>query len=169
MKHEIETHLNILIGQPLISATRAARMQMFGFGNWIDALEGEPRKVGEYALHLQCAWRVTFKDKIFVAQNDMFYPNGDYENEPENWYWDVSEKNRCDEKMKELIIQQKNCRLIVEKINADEFGSLRLLFNESYSLEVFPNNSLPDEFWRFFRPSTEENHFIVGGNGIEFE
>ena len=169
MKNEIESYLISLIGQPLIGASRAASMQMFGFGNWVDTVDGEIRKVSEYALHLQCAWRITSKDKIFVGQNDMFYPSGNYETEPKNWNWDVTGNNRCDEKTDELIDQHVDCPLIVEKITADEFGSLNLQFSENFRLEIFSDNSLPEEFWRFFKPTNEENHFVVGGNGIEFE
>ncbi len=144
-------------------------MQMFGFGSWIDALEGEPRKVGEYDLHLQCAWRIASKDKIFVGRNDVYYPSSNYETEPENWDWDVIGANRCDEKTNELIKQHINSPLIVKKITADELGSLNLQFSENFRLEIFPDDSLPEEFWRFFRYSKGENHFVVGGNGIDFE
>ncbi len=169
MKDEIEYHLNSLIGEPLISASRAASMQMFGFGNWVDDPEEEARKVGEYAVHLQCTWRITSTNKIFVGRNDMYYPSGDYEIEPENWNWDVIGANKCDEKTNELIKQHVDCPLIVEKITADEFGSLNLQFSGNFRLEIFPDDSLPKEFWRFFKPTNEENHFVVGGNGIEFE
>ena len=169
MKDKIESHLKVLIGQPLISANRAASMQMFGFGIWVDAVDGEPIKVGEYALHLQCAWRITSKDKIFVGQNDIFYPRGDPEFEPEDWNWDVTGANRCDEKTNVLINRHIDCPLIVEKITADEFGSLCLQFSDNFRLDIFPDNSLPEEFWRFFKHSKEENHFVVYGNGIEFE
>jgi hypothetical protein len=167
MKDQIETNLRVLIGQPLVSVTRAANMQMFGFGKWVDAIEGEARKVGEYALHLQCVWRVVSSNRIIVAQRDMYYPLGDPETEPEHWMWDRQGANRCDERTKRLITQYTNCPLIVESIVADEIGGLSLLFSEGIKLEVFPDDSLPDEYWRFFKPGTEENHFVVSGEGVE--
>ncbi len=169
MKNEIENHLNSLIGKPLISVSRAASMQMFGFGNWVDALAGEARKVGEYALHIQCAWRITSEDKIFVAQGDMFYPKGDYETESGDFDWDVSGNNICDERTSELIQQNIDVPFVVNELYADKFGSLKLKFSRNFSLEIFPNHSMPEEFWRFLKLGTNENHFVVYGNGIEFE
>ena len=169
MKNEIENYLNSLIGKPLISANRAASMQIFGFGTWVDAHEGESRKVGEFAIHIQCPWRITSEDKIFVAQSDMFYPKGDYESESEDFDWDVNGNNRCDERTSELIEQTINLPLIVKELSADKFGSLNLKFSKNFSLEIFPSDSLPEEFWRFFKSGTNDNHFVVCGNGIEFE
>ena len=65
--------------------------------------------------------------------------------------------------------QYKDCPLIVEELSSDKFGSLRLKFSENIGLEIFPNDSLPEEFWRFLKPGTNDNHFVVGGSGIELE
>lgn len=169
VKNKIETHLNILIGQPLIISNRASNMQMFGFGKWVVATRGESRKVGEYALHLQCAWRIVSSNEILVGSSDMYYPNGNPDVEQEDWDWDVVGKNRCDEQINFFLEQQVGNQLILKNIIADEVGSLTLLFKKDIKLEVFPNNSLSDEHWRFFKSGTDESHFVFSGNGIEIE
>jgi hypothetical protein len=96
----------------------------------------------------------------------MYYPAGDPETEPEDWEWDEEGANRCDERTRQLMAKHVECPLIVESVIADDVGGLSLIFSEGVKLEVFPDNSLPDEYWRFFRPGAEEEHFIVSGEGI---
>jgi len=167
MKEQIEITLSVLIGQPLVSAVRAANMQMFGFGKWVNATHGEDRKVGEYALHLQCAWRIVKSNRILVAQRDMYYASGDCNEEPEGWEWDKAGANRCDERTKQLIAEHVDGPLVVESVEADYVGSLRLVFSKGVMLEVFPDDSLGEEHWRFFKSATEDKHFVVYDEGIE--
>jgi hypothetical protein len=76
MKAEIESALAVLVGKPLWSCGRAADMATFAFGERKNAKtrKGDFRHVGEYALHLQCAWRITQGDKVVVGSMDVYYP-----------------------------------------------------------------------------------------------
>jgi len=39
--------------------------------------------------------------------------------------------------------------------------------NLEYTIHIFPDDSLGEEFWRFFQLDSETRHFVVTGNGIE--
>jgi len=51
----------------------------------------------------------------------------------------------------------------VQTVEAGEAGSLVIALEEGYNLEIFPHDSEGDEHWRFFKPQTEEPHFVVTG------
>ena len=57
--------------------------------------------------------------------------------------------------------------MIVLGLDADDVGGLRIYFSNGYKLELFPDDSLGEEFWRFFQLDSETRHFVVTGNGIE--
>lgn len=66
MKIKIENVLSCLVGLPLESAGRAANIVWFGFGDLltIKNRKGTERKVAEFALHVQCSWRITKEKNI---------------------------------------------------------------------------------------------------------
>src|SRR5215475_8435226 len=76
MRNEIESSLQALIGQPLLSAGRAADLEWFQFGKPQTVMNsrGETKTVGEYALHIQCAWRIRDSAGIIVASRDRYEP-----------------------------------------------------------------------------------------------
>jgi hypothetical protein len=83
--------------------------------------------------------------------------------------WDIQGNNRFDERIKSFMEDVKG-HLIVERIDSDEVGGLKVFLSERYVLEAFPDTSEDDEyseFWRFFNRRDGSPHFIVAGNGIE--
>ena len=138
-------------------------MQMFSFGQSGGATD-KKRRVAEYALHVQCAWCLVGADGIVAADNDYYYPPGDPDHPPDGWEWDRT--NRCDERMSSFVELQSESPLVVRGIRADGIGGLQVRMNHRYLLEVFPNNSQPDEHWRFFSPGRRKRHFVVTGLGI---
>ena len=57
--------------------------------------------------------------------------------------------------------------LLVDAIEADVSGGVRLILRHGYTLAVFPDDSLPGEHWRFLPPWTDTPHFVVTGHGID--
>ena len=102
MKGAIERTLAPLVGLPMWAGGRAADMTMFSFGDrWrVRNRHGEMVEVGEYALHVQCAWRLVGASRIIVASRDYFYPAGDPDDEPPNFDHDQPGANRREERMK---------------------------------------------------------------------
>lgn len=169
MKKEIESQLSVLLGIPLESAGRAANLMWFCFGREISIRDrnGNERAVNEYALHVQCSWRLTRKTKIFVASNDIYVPSSQWEGSEDDFDWDVQGMNLCDERMQEFNARRQ-LLILVESIEADCFGGVRIHFTEEYVLELFPSASFEVENWRFFTNIDEEcPHFVVTSQGIE--
>ena len=164
-----------MVGMPLWGASRAADMEMFAFGekhNVPDIRRGKQvgtREVGDYALHVQCAWRIAGPKGIVVGSTDRFYAAGDnpyYKLDEVDWE-DRPGENRSDEHRTAFFEERKDSPLIVQEVWADSVGSIALALSDGYTLEVFPHNSLEREHWRLFQPATDEPHFVVTGAGIE--
>lgn len=169
MKEQIEETLQCLLGLPLWGASRAADLESFQFGDrrTVSSRRGGTKEVGEYALHVQCAWRIVGKYGIVVASRDRYYPAGNADEFPPDFEWDCPGANRCDERVAVLFKETANSPLAVEAIQADNAGSIYLTLSGGYKLEVFPDDSLPGEYWRLFQPSKETEHFVITGLGIE--
>jgi len=171
MKEAIEQALFPLLSQPLWAISRAANMEGFQFGerHFRTPRFGnrEPVEVGDYAIHIQCAWRIVDSERIIVASRDMYEPVGELEEVPADFDWDVQGANRCDERVSALLALHTQRPLQVIAIAADVYGGFQLILSEGYALQVFPNASCSGEHWRLFKPGTDEDHFVVSGKGIE--
>ncbi|MCG8350076.1 MAG: hypothetical protein MI924_20105 [Chloroflexales bacterium] len=169
MQERIRDTLQVLVGLPMWDAGRAANLIWFHFGakQLIKGRKGDLREVGEYALHLQCAWRIVHLDSIVVASNDRLYPRDDPRHEPPDFDWMVPGANRCDEQLECLFTTFDPSQLIVQAVETDRVGGFQLSMGRGLALEVFPNNSFDAECWRFFCFSRDERHLVVTGAGIE--
>lgn len=169
MKAQIQAATAALIGKALWTCRRAASMANFQFGERKKTLDhyGRPSEVGEYALHVDCAWRITLADRVVVGNRDLYYP-ADYGNEgpvPADFDWGRDPTRR--DKLLGLLFENGTRQFIVQRIEAGAAGSLHIDLSEGYSLEVFPDDSLGDEYWRLFAPEEDKPHFVVRGVGIE--
>ena len=63
-----------LIGKAMWTCRRASDMAMFHVGSrrHVRTFKGEPAEIGEYALHVQCPWRIVRNDSIVVASGDLY-------------------------------------------------------------------------------------------------
>jgi hypothetical protein len=167
MREEVERALSPLIEMPLWGAHRAADLQVFKLGDRTPAKnhKGEQCEVGEYALHLQCVWRIRGPQGIVVGSGDLYYPKGDSVEIPEDFDWE--KRNRRDERLTALLATDAKKPLLVERVSADEAGGFVLDMSRGFRLEAFPADSLPDEYWRLFKPGDLSTHFVVTGRGIE--
>jgi hypothetical protein len=172
MKERIQDALAVLIGQPLWSSGRAADLAWFEFGGrrTVKDSRGEDHEVGDYALHVQCAWRIRCGNRVVVGSRDLYYPPEETPDEtndrPEDFNWDVQGSNRRDKHIAELF-QNETREFFVQKVEAGEAGSFTIIFDQGYALDVFPDDSLSGEYWRFFRPYRGEPHFVITGSGIQ--
>lgn len=150
----------------MLSAGRTADLQWFHFGTprVVANSCGATKTVGDYALHVQCAWRIRTDKKIIVASRDRYEPaNGDGD---EDFDWDKPGANVCDLKITKWLSEIPNKPLTVIRVTGDDVGGLRLTLADDSHIEVFPDTSLVDEYaeyWRFFRPSDGTKHLVVTG------
>lgn len=168
LKEKIQRATAPLVGMRLWAAGRAADLLWLHFGerHTVNDFRGNPKEVGEFALHLQCAWRIVQGDKVMVASRDLYYPAGsgsDSKEVPPGFNWDVQGANRLDERLPQFF---QHASLHVVHIEAGHAGVLQIFLGNDTVLEVFPDDSFDGEHWRLFRPYVEEHHFVVGGAGV---
>jgi hypothetical protein len=175
-KDRVKRTLQVLIGLPLQDIGRAAGIVWVHFGKLreVPAYRGGMKNVGTYALHVQCAWRLTGSTGIVTGDRDMFLAAGDDPfTDDEAFDWSVPGSSRCDERLRIFFQHQEGSSLIVESVHqVDNIGSFQLILSKSYRLEIFPNDSLDgldNEYWRLFQPGTKQPHFVVTGKGVEIE
>lgn len=169
MKEQIEQAIQVLIGLPLWDARRTLNLVSFQFGARNSGIDekGRTYEVGDQALHVQCAWRITGPSKIVVGSDDYYYPRGHPYDKPPDFDPNQPGTTRADEQLEVLFSESTQEPLIVEDVWVDYVGSVRIRLIGGYALEIFPDDSLDREHWRLFKPSTEEEHFVVTGRGIE--
>jgi hypothetical protein len=171
IQQQIETVLQVLIGLPWCAAGRVADLEWFHFGSQhtVTTHDGQTRTVGDYALHIQCAWRIRTSFRIIVASNDLYYPADETLTDDDNFHWDVPGANLCDRKMAAWLQAFAGHFPIVQKVTADNVGSVSLFLSDDQMIEIFPDDSLTDEYsehWRFFKPGTDDEHFVLSGKDL---
>ncbi|TCX50969.1 MULTISPECIES: hypothetical protein [unclassified Dehalobacter] len=166
MKQEIEHKLEILIGLPFLRCGRACDLQWFGFGKDVQRVDhnGSIRNVHEYAVHIQCAWRITGPKGIIVASRDRYMPKDGWQGDEQDFEWDVQGENRCDQQISQFFREYNN--LIVKSVVADRFGGFCIALSDGFNIEAFPDDSDDGEHWRYFTFIDDSPHFIVSGQGI---
>lgn len=166
MKEDIVNKIKSLIGLLLRQAGRAGNLIWLQFGE-IDAViqNGREKRISQYSINIQCACRIKKDSKIVVASRDKYVPSKLYTGDLDDFYWDVVGMNRLDQKLNENI-NLLDTELIVESVDADDCGGALILFSSGYQLEIFPDESTDEEFWRLIQRD-DQTHFIVTGNGIE--
>src|SRR5260370_30724506 len=92
VKTQIENAIAVLVGKPLWKCTRAADLASFQFRarSKVSGFRNVTKEVGEYALHVQCAWRIAREDRVIVGSRDLYYPADFLEEEevPPEFDWD---------------------------------------------------------------------------------
>lgn len=169
MKNEIQNVVGVLVGVPLWSLGRAADLAWFEFGSrrTVKGWKGKEKVVGDYALHVQGPWRIRVDNSIVVGRGDIFCtPEETSESTSADFDWEKG--TRFDRIARELF-QNESRQFTVRAAEAGEAGSLVIALEEHYNLEIFPHDSEGDEHWRFFKPQTEEPHFVVSGKALQRE
>lgn len=151
--------LSQVIGLPLTASYRAANMRTLHFGR-MRAVEGGA--VGDYALHIQCPWRVEGPDGIVTGHADLWDPVEDSAPYDANWDYEKS-PNLQDARMTQWLERNE---LVVSKVEADEFGGAAISFHQGFVLRLFPGGSRGED-WRFFQPNTDNEHLVISGGAIE--
>lgn len=169
MKETIIKETNKLKGLKLRTAGRAAGMLWLGFGEMIPITRrGITEEGPEFALHIQCSWRLSANAKIVVAYQDFFVPRSDWMEEDEDFEWDIYGNNRFDERIRGFLNAADEA-LVVTDVEVDSLGGLKIFLSARFVLEVFPDSSDEgeySEFWRLFNRRQNSPHLVVSGNGV---
>jgi hypothetical protein len=161
--HDLK-ELSVIIGLPLSIARRAADMRGFHFGKIKSHRSGTS---GEFALHIQCAWRIEGSEGIITGYGDLWKPKDEDEWE-EDWDYEKGE-NLQDWKLKELLGSYDSKtrspvnlseKLIVESVEITTLGDLIIKLSGGYQIVTFSECSR-GEMWRFFSPGTDDDHICM--------
>lgn len=159
--------LGSVLGLPLAIARDAGNMKNFQFGKIRPHPSGKGT-VGDFALHVQCPWRLVTNDRILTGSADYYEPavEGEEVNLDDRRSGNLQRKRlrevfgTYDAKTRSLINETDS--LIVTAVHTDRFGGLDLELSGGFRLQVFPNGSR-GENWRFFAPGNDEDHFVIEG------
>src|SRR6266850_4859653 len=157
-----EKHVQVLQGLPVQRIGRAADLVWVMFG----ALR--PRRVprhaddviGEWAVHIQCAWRFSHGDVIVLGRSDLnLKAQAD-----EPYDWEAKGESRFDRIAATLNDSFAADSALVTAVSVDEVGGFSLSFSNGFRLSVFPDDSggsAYSEDYRIFQPDRESVHFVV--------
>ena len=171
----MENPTSILIGKPLWRCTRTVDMACFQFGarHKRKTSRGDDCEVGDYALHVQCSWRMVRGEEILVGKEDLYQPEEPLEDD----YFDWQKGNLQDVKIRKLFTDDKR-QFAVVGTALRAAGRLEILFDDELRLEVFPNSSIAHEdteHWRLFAPTVKPelsgtpSHIVFSGIGLRYE
>ena len=153
-----------LVGLPLSGSHRAVDLRVFKFGRLRPFARGG--EVGDYALHVQCAWRLDAADRIITGRRDLIeplWPGPDFDFD--DWDYD-SPPNLQDVRMAEVLLAHARRPPVVAAVDADAYGGATLAFDSGVSLRLFPVGTRGED-WRIFRPCSSERHFVIAGGRVE--
>ncbi len=173
-RSQVLRHLVPLVGRRLSIAWRAADMRMFHFGH-VTVYEDGSGSAGEFALHVQCPWRIEGPDGIVTGGSDLWEPaNPNDDIDWDTWNYE-DDGNLQDLRIGMLLgdydpltgsFTNDTGFLLVENVEADELGGATIVLSGGYRLVLFPSGSTGED-WRLFEPQSEGPHFVVGGGKIE--
>jgi len=151
--------LSRIIGLPLTASRRAADMRTFQFGQLRPVDRGS---VGDFALHVQCPWRIEGPDGIVTGRLDLWEPVED--NAPYDKNWDHEKSpNLQDALVKQWLAENE---LVVTNVDADEFGGAAISFRQGFVLRLFPAGTRGED-WRSFQPTSGARHLVISGGAVE--
>lgn len=154
--------LSILVGSPLRQIGRAADLLWMHFGQWceVPSRRGGTRQVGQWALHVQTDWRFVRESEIVMGISEMYH----YADDGSQFDWNKDGESRFDGIAVRLNQEFEAEMEIVTDVTCDDVGGFSLLLKSGLRFDVFPCVAFtsPDfEFWRFFEPATENDHYVV--------
>jgi len=160
-RQQVIAALSQIIGFPLTAVRRAADLRTFQFGTLRPVDRGS---VGDFALHVQCPWRIEGQDGIVTGRLDLWEPVED--NAPFDEHWDHEKSPNLQDARLEEWLARNESSLVVKSVDADEFGGAVIGLGQSFVLRLFPAGTRGED-WRLFRPTTGAPHFVIIGGMVE--
>lgn len=169
-KAQIVHSLSRLISLQLTIARDAADMKNFGFGVVRPHSSGKGT-VGEYALHIQCPWRLVQGESIITGSEDYYEPTETEKDvDLEDWRAGNLQRKRLGEVLRSYDDTTESWingthELVVESVAADDFGGFELTLSGGFRLQIVPSGSC-GEYWRVFAPGDEGPHLVMTASGV---
>lgn len=156
MKVEFNSIKERLLNSRLSEIGRAADLVCFRFADdSLVAVENE----WEYALHIQCPWRIVRRSSIITGIRDIYEPLPDVNYDE----WDIPGNNNFDRTL-DLQLEHE-LPLQVLQVGMDKLGGLRIILEEEYVMEIFVVTDLDVESWRFI-DKKEDMHLVFENHNL---
>jgi hypothetical protein len=160
-RERAQSALRQLVGLPLVASGLAASMPTWQFGE-LRSLAGRTGKriVGDFALHVQCPWRLVAGGAVVVRTECLVF-NGELGTDETNA---IIRFRQCLDPWLESVPKRWRA---VEGVTVDEFGGCRIMMAEGAVLEAFATarTSVATEEWRLFRPGQDDRHVVMLSGG----
>ena len=163
-----------LVGLPLGATSLAADIRAFQFGQ----IRSRGRAwVGQYAIHVQCPWRITFRNRLVVGSDDDYLVDDMNDSREQSPMEGVLQSTLFVERLglglKGLAVGSDVlgggvANRIVKAISTDKTAGLTVRFTNGFLLEILPTSS-SRENWRLFRPGSDDPHCVIVGVGVVWE
>lgn len=145
-------------------------MAMFQFGaEHTEMSRGESRMFGDYALHVQCPWRIVRDGVILVGYSDMRVPP--VGSDPKAFDPNDGRSRRDD--LTDEFERHGSDAHAVTSLEAARIGDLRLTLADGCVVEILPDFASAEddtyEYWRLFEPGSETQHFVVSAGRAEWQ
>lgn len=161
--------LSALVGRRLSIWRRAANMLVLHFGQ---VTREDDKSWGEFALHVQCPWRLLKDGAVFAGLADLYSPRDETPDfDWRKWYEDQEWPDNLLEHQVLLVlkgscsvthsIENATEQFVVERVEASEIGDAKIFLGGGYVWECFPH-SVADEHWRLLDMANQTD-FVVSG------
>lgn len=167
----LQDHLNVIEGLPLCFVRRAYEggddCFVFSFGKptvGTDSL-GRAFEVGQFGLHIQCPFNLTYKDEIALSSTDVYESDLELERKG-SLDCELPGLNLFHERSETLFEEE---AFIVRSISVDALGGLVIVFENEYILKVLPHNSKDFENWIFIETGTPSYFTSCGERFSQYE
>jgi hypothetical protein len=158
-----ENALAVLIGKPLSATSRVLEMEMFEFGAQTPFTDrhGRQRTIGEYRLHVQCAWRIVAAGRVVVGYSDVH----DAPVDPPPDAFDPERDPTLRDVLLERFLSERQPRVVTE-CETTTAGDVRLKLEDEAVLELLPMGTAGDvEYWRLLLPTGGD--IVMSASGFE--
>ena len=167
---QMQYYMRALIGKTVHGIGRASDMVWILIGAKATTNEAteEPKGKGEYALHIQCPWRLRRmdNDEIVFASDDIYRPINEQEWNDE-FEWDMLGNSVFDIVSKQWHAKCGQAAITHVEISAS--GDLAMQLSNGDVLEIFINTTADTECWRLFVRGHDEAHLVATGTSVSFQ
>lgn len=160
----LEAAFEPIIGLHLSGIGRALNMGLFLFGPNVTVFDSRTstEHIGSaYALHVQCAFRVTRNGRIVLGSDDMLVP-AEALREGKNANSEGGELSAFDVIAARITAGIELSPLVVHNVIFAACGDLRVELTDQVAIEAFPMGARPSEAWRFLRRGGDHVVFPPG-------
>lgn len=167
----LQVRLQALVGLPLSIVRNAADMKVFHFGAIRPHRSGRGT-VGQYALHVQCPWRIVGQNAVVTGTSDRFVEpregtgtnDGAHQSGNLQLAGIAALLKGYDKATRSFV--NATGQLVVMTVDSDRYGGADLSLSGGYRLQIFPDGSL-EEDWRFIE--LEGRHVVIEGGHVRID